>query len=587
MQQPVTFSMTMVTVLLATGNAFAELADVPMSTARAASVTTWLRAQRVLLTSPQTVADRPRARWSQSTRDFREAIERQRPHAVGRAGSVHDYLKYLSLDQASTLKGFTYEQSLVRRWNKRGGPLRYELASVNHEFADILEIDNATGAVRRQLQVYSGGNPRAALEKLFISDVEADKLVIPRDCFEKIDDVLDSILKRRRGILSQMETGGLDAATGLHLIRNRLGKIGIQFDADTQVASFRGRTLGRVDDPAFQSQFSKLVKEKLSSDVIYRQQLTGQVETSANFRTFRDWQGGEPAATRLVVSTMERREAELLASGLPKAVAARKARGWVQQQFGRKQIDDLIQSERRARLLGVPDDQLGQLRPQFDGDTLKFKNSIERMGRKAWHSQQINAQAIVLGLTALGAGVDFVLSEKDLDDWLMTRSPEWAARAGVASVAVGAAGSLERKLIERSGSKVVLRSVKTTAIAGGAATALFLAGDTLIAVTFRGAGWAEIRDMTTETAMVLVVTEGCRLGSIWILTAAGYGTWAGPVGIGVSIGTVVIYSGVTHVYTRSQQIEEDRLVIAARCDAARTKVNRWCDEICQRSRFSK
>lgn len=353
------------------------------------------------------------------------------------------------------------------------------------------------------------------------------------------------------------------------------------------MASFQGKTLGRVDDPAFRSQFSKLVRDKQTSDVIYRQQLTAQVETSANFRAFRDWQRGGPAATRLAVTAMEQREAELLASGLSKTAAARKARGWVNQQFGQKEVDDLIQAERRARLLGVSDEELRQLRSRFDGDTPKLKKNFEQMGRQAWRSQHLKAQAIALGLTALGAGLDFVLTTNDVDDWLMTSGPEWGLRAGVASLAVAAASRLERKLIERSGSKVVLRSLKTTAIAGGTATALFLVGETLIAVTFQNAGWAEVRNMAAETAMVLVVTGGCQVGSVWILTSAGYGTWAGPVGIGVSIGAAAVYYGVTSAYDRSQRIEEDRLVIGARCEVARTKVNRWCDEVRQQTLSAK
>ena len=214
-------------VVQTTTDCFADVAITDFRREAVSAMQISRRAERALLSKPTSSQTQRRVRFAQGTRDFLEAIERQRPFAVRAVGNVQSYAATLSLDQATTLKGFTYEQSLVRRWNSQRGPNRYDLAGVNHEFADVLEVDRATGDVRRTLQVYSGGNPRAALEKLLISDAEADKLVIPRDCFQKIDDVLNSVSHKSKGILSAMRSGQLDETAGLRQIRRQFQKVGI------------------------------------------------------------------------------------------------------------------------------------------------------------------------------------------------------------------------------------------------------------------------------------------------------------------------------------------------------------------------
>ena len=191
-------------VVQATTDSFADLTITDFRREGVSAIQTSRRAERALLSRPRSTQTQPRVRLSQGTRDFLEAIERQRPFAVRAVGNVRSYAATLSLDQATTLKGFTYEQNLLRRWNSQRGPNRYELAGVNHEFADLWEVDRTTGEVRRSLQVYSGGNPRAALDKLLVSDADADKLVIPRDCFQKIDDVLNSVSNKSKGIGSPL-----------------------------------------------------------------------------------------------------------------------------------------------------------------------------------------------------------------------------------------------------------------------------------------------------------------------------------------------------------------------------------------------
>lgn len=547
------------------------------------AIQTSRRAERALLPPPRASQTRPRLRPSQGTQDFLAAINRQRPIAIQAVGNVRTYAATLSLDQATTLKGFTYEQSLQRRWNSKSGPNRYELAGVNHEFADVLEVDRSTGEIRRTLQVYSGGNPRTALHKLIVSDVDADKLVIPRDCFQKIDDVLDHVLSKRDGILSSMRSGQMDAATGLRQIRGQFQKIGVQLNPETLEASFRGRSLGRVDDAGFRKQFSqKLVRDKLSSPAIYETQLKAQLETSRGFDELRQWVGHDAQATKIAMAAYSERRAELMRGGKTEAVASRKARLWVEHNLSNDTIESLKQAEQRASLMGVTQEEITSARASFQGDPVRHTTRLEAQAQQRWRASQMKAQAIVLGFTALGAGLDLAASDRELSEWLKDRGTEWGARAVVANWAVEAASLLERKLIQTGGAnagRTVVQSVGRRLVVGGTAGAIFIAGDALIAVAFRDASFAEVRDMAAEAVLVLTISSGAVMGAEYLLTAAGAGSWAGPVGVAVSVGVVLAYEGAKYAYRQSYELEGDTMVFSARCDVARQKVDRWCEEV--------
>lgn len=243
----------------------------------------------------------------------------------------------------------------------------------------------------------------------------------------------------------------------------------------------------------------------------------------------------------------------------------------------------MIQTERRASLLGVSQEELVAMRASFQGDPLQHKVQLESRARQHWRATQFKAQGIVLGMTAVGAGLDFTLGDQDFSDWLKDRGPEWASRATTASGAVAVASFLERRFIQSGGvnaGRSVVQSAGWRLAVGGTAGAIFIAGEALIAVTFRGASLAEVSGMAMESALVMVISSGAVMGAEYLLTAAGVGSWAGPVGTAVTVGTALICEGVKY----SHRIEGDRMVFSARCDVARQKVDRWCEESCTRAR---
>lgn len=533
------------------------------------------------------------ARPTRHTQDLLRALKHQRPYAVSVAGSARAYASGLLSTQAETLKGFSYEQSILRRWNSKRGPYRYVLAQRNHEFADILEVDRATDQTRRALQIYSGGSPRTALEKLFLSDAEADKLVLPRDCFDKIDDTLDRVLKKGQGILSRMQAGVLDQQTGLRSIRKAFAIIGINFDSETMSASFRGRNLGRVDHPDFLAQFAnKLVRDRNStSSEILHHQISAQVETSGRLAPFRSMVGGDARGTALLMAAYNERRRALVAAGLTESAASRKAAAWLHNEFSTVVPEQLEAARVRARLLGMTEGEIASVSAsalQESKDAMDFTNryiaDLDRQTRFTRQKTLIRAQAMVLTLAILGATTEFTLSGQDFQDWLQDRRNEWGLRIGTGSTAVAAAAAIEKRLLtaeaateQRSGLRLIARKT----LVPGTAAALFLAGETLIAVAFRDATYAEVRDIAVETALVLAVSEGAVLGTEWLVSAAGFGSWGGPIGAAAAVGATMIYEGAKYAYNLNYQLEGDHLVFMTRCDVARSRVKRWCDESCR------
>jgi hypothetical protein len=167
------------------------------------------------------------------------------------------------------------------------------------------------------------------------------------------------------------------------------------------------------------------------------------------------------------------------------------------------------------------------------------------------------------------------------------RPYEWTMRAGYGLVAVpistAAQGAIVDNALRAGGTEASKRAgtkLASRLVGGGVAAAVFVVGESLIAVTFHGASWGEVADQAYATVTIIAVSEGAVLGAE-LLIYGELGSIGGPLGIAIAIGAAAVYEGVKYMWTSQRELEADRMRFVAKCDIARKKVSRWCNSMCE------
>lgn len=525
---------------------------------------------------------------STAARDFLSALERERPRAVALAGGARSYAGTLSLEDLKTFKGFTYEQDVLRRWNSTTGPMRYRLAAVGDPIADILETNLRTGRVRK-LQLYSGGNPKVALEKMLLSDRTADKFVVPRDCYSRIRRAIE----KTEDLWSRWQAGQLVLATAQVRIAAELSQAGLRWDPQTgevytQSAKHGRSVLGRLGTSEIDGAMKRLIRDKLTSEQIRRYQWRGLVELDPELGALAKRLGGTPAAIRGLYLLYGKLLGELRQAGEPLHRGGRLASNMVRQMAKHK-------NERYGRLVrhaaasGVPHDEITKVvrRAQTDrGHPMhvadKINRRLERRVKQAHRTNQLKSQAVLAAFSVVGGTVSYALSDEDLLEWLQSdNAAEWGIRSTAGFAGVHLVSRLETMLVERSlvqvgntPTKPLLRQVLgRRVLGGGAAAALFVTGESLIAVMFYDASLAEVVDRAYEAVVVIAISRGAVFGAQLTASALGGGSLGGPLGAAVALGGAILYESAKYAWRRRSELNSQREVFAARCEVAREKVN--------------
>jgi hypothetical protein len=278
-----------------------------------ANLETWPRTELAFSS-----ATRPARRYvAQSNRDFHAALERNRRHVVTSAGGTSAYAPTMSLSEAKIFKGFSFEQSLIRRLNSKLTGPRFRPADRGHLFADIEQFDPVTGKMLQTLQAYGGTKPRAAIEKLLLSDSAADKLIVPRDIFDLIKNGISEV----KAIWNKMQTGEIDPATGMRQIRRRAAKFGLKCDESTGELYANSRahgrgTLGRLGTPEIDTQLGRLVRDRLTSDQVELNQWKAQLDSDTKLRGLWERLGGDDDAARALQKLYDEHKDGLVKSGV-------------------------------------------------------------------------------------------------------------------------------------------------------------------------------------------------------------------------------------------------------------------------------
>lgn len=512
----------------------------------------WSLTQAALLPSPPVA----RKQIPQSRADFLAALERNRPRAVAKAGGTEAYASTMTLREAATFKGFTYEQSLVRRWNlKRGGP-RFRLSEPGHPYVDIEQFDPISGKTIRTIQAYGGNNPRAAIEKLLVSDRDAEKLVVPSDVHGRIKAGVNEC----ETVWSRMRSGDIDSQTANRLIRARAGKVGLRFDpthgelyAEHQV---HGRSsFGRLGTPEIKQQLGRIVRDRLTSNRVEMNQLQAMLvhqRLSTNF------------AKRIALQAAAANDRALYRAAL--AGVSPEA------------IDHVFNDLIRALEQGTPRTEALH----------SMQETLSQLTRDQRRIRVRRGQGVLLTFALVAAATDYAASDQELDAWLKSDQPaEWVARASLGIAAVTTADAVESTLVssrlasagEQRAARLGTR-LASRIVAGGIAGAIFVAGEGITAAAFQGASWGEAADHAYDIALVIAVSEGAVL-SAELLIYGEVGAIGGPLGVAISIGAGLLFEGGKYFWTSRRELESDGGMFVVKCEVARQKVKRWCDRACE------
>jgi hypothetical protein len=571
----------------------------------ASSLDTWSRVQLSLRP-----AQLPKLAPNVHSMDFRDALRHARSKAVANAPSIDAYIQRMSLYEAMTFKGFVYEQSLVRRWNRRAQSERFTLASHGDAVADIIDRNPKTGAVRR-LQLYGGKNPVAALEKLFGSDRYADKIVITRDVFDRIKQGYG----RAAEILRQHGTVAALGAEGVAAVEAELKPLGLRFDAKTGNVSLMSKgslvNLGQLGSAEIDAALTKLVRDKLTSAQVQRTATKVLMENDPSLRQVLVDLGDSPAVLDSIIDDLPRlkkvaeiRKLEVRArAGDPRATKAleRAPRG-LMSELERYQL-----ARRDAILSGASLEEiaaaLGDLRNRAEvarqgkaGPALALTEAadiLERLSRDARRRQLMAGRRLVGGMTIFGAFVQFATDRladgKEAYQFIEDgHLGAWCARGAIGLAAFEAAAAAESFVIRRLVARTATGNSLSTStrlmgrFAGaGIAGLLFVAGESLIQACVYEASWHEVADAAKEAAVVMAVAEGAVLAVELVAQAAGIGSIGGPLGIAVAVGATAAYQGGKHLFTARHQYVTDNLVFAAKCSATRAALDEWASHTLQ------
>lgn len=565
----------------------------------ASSLDTWSRIQVSLRP-----AKLPKLPPNVHSMDFRDALRHARGKAVANAPSLDAYIQRMSLYEAMTFKGFVYEQSLVRRWNRQAKSERFTLANHGDAVADILDRNPETGAVRR-LQLYGGKNPVAALEKLFGSDRHADKVVITRDVFDRIKQGYGRAVE----ILRQHGTPAALNAEGVAAIEAELKPLGLRFDPKTGNISIVSKgslvNLGQLGSAEIDAALTKLVRDKLTSKQVQRYTTKVLMESDPSLRQILIELGDSPAVLDSIIDDLPRlkkvaeiRKLEARArAGDPKATKAleRAPRG-IASELERYQVarqNTLLSGASLEEVAGALKELRNRAQVTQPGDAgpattlADAADILERLAQDAKRRQLMAGRRLVGGMTIFGGFVQFatdrLVDGKEAYQFIEDgHLGAWCARGAVGLAAFEAAAAAEslvlrRLLAETATSNSLSTSTRLMGRFAGAGIAglLFVAGESLIQACVYEASWHEVADSAKEVAIVMAVAEGAVIAVELVAQAAGIGSIGGPLGIAVAVGATAAYQGGKYLFTAHHQYVTDNLVFAAKCGATRATIEDW------------
>jgi hypothetical protein len=514
--------------------------------------------------------------------DFLRALEHNRPAASARAGGPGNYAATLSLREVDTLKGLTHEEAFRRQLRAALPEALVRPGRRGHPFTDTEVL--WPNAVDRpvSMQQYAGANPRAALEKLLLSDRDAHVHTAPRDVFARIHQAVDEV----EAISDRIRTKELDVITGHRLIRRRAANVGLGFDDTNEELYVAGRagsrgSLGRVGTGEIRARLRPLIAASHTSEEIALAQMKEQMAFHADW----SWVAARAGqSTAFWTHALERRQ-EMFS--VPTVVR-----------------EDLARAIRRAVVAGVPSNEIERI----VNDAVKGPAGlIEEFGTasaalqaeagRASRARLSKPAGVFVGFALVCAMIDFGVQygnrQTDLVDWLgSVHGVELASRTGTVGIAIMAAHTVQRRAFERAeaaaakrvGIPIVekgavvsplaaLRSGSGRFIGIGLANAIFIVGEGLIAV-YRGESGTEIAGQMAETALVIAIAEG-SVAAAEYLFAGEIGSFGGPIGMGISIGTVAVYEGIKYLWTFRQHRDADVRMFLAKCEAARAKMDLW------------
>jgi hypothetical protein len=484
---------------------------------------------------------------------------------VAAAGGVAEYSGSLSLREVDTIKGFSYEQSLVRRLNARAEGTKFRVASAGHPFVDLEEIDRITGRILRKYQVYAGSNPRKAVEKLLLSDKEADRHIFPEDVFDRIH----QSVRECEAIHRQVAQGRLDAKTGERLIRRRAGRGGFWYD-EAKESLYAGdprggrANLGRLGTGEIGRALGcKLLPDpdRLTSESITRDQFKLLLEANAKWQPLRRALAENKAAWEAIYARHQ------FLAALPAA-----------------EQTELNRAISQAAIAGVAKEEIQGILTDFGSGMkgrISFADTIHRLhagAEKAGYQQRMRGAQLLAGFALVGAAGDFAFSDQDFEQWLHSgRLTEHSGRFVTGLVAMQLAQSVERKLadgLEKGAAKRVGARVFRVRLVGlGVANGIFLAGEGLIGLLSGDAG-SEVVAKLGEGALVMVIAEGTVMAAE-LAFAGEIGAFGGPVGFAIAAGAAIAYEGAKYVWTAPGEHNTDRRIFLTRCEAAQEKVKDW------------
>jgi hypothetical protein len=502
-------------------------------------------------------------------RDFLKALCHSRPRQIKQLG-VASFLRPTAPETRS-LSGLYFEQRYARL--RTQGDLTYDVFYAGDEVTDVLEKNSRTGAQRR-LQLYAGREARTAMDKLLVSDRDADALVLPSDTHDQICNAVgeaEQIWKRRT-------MGSLTHDEAVVQLRKSLSSLGIAVDDQGCCTFGTGRgfavSLGRPDEPAFRAPFNQLERWHETSATLLMQTERARLTAKPAYKALRDdlfWQMGSRtnADRAITVAIADDAKSSVGYSSNYAAWAASgerhaaRAAAWAQA----KQ-----ESMRLAYATDLPQERVDAIYARRAQASSQGARSARSMVRAAAISHSLYRPYLIgsgafVALISIGGVMQWQSSGTSFTEWMA--SPEgkvYSMRAGVGAASIATGLAVERALWNWSAAGSGVGRSTLRGVAGfGVATAIFVVGEALIQRCYYGSSWAETAGVVGESTALIAISTGLT----WAVVTVGgvSGSWAGPVGMGVGVAVSAIYSGATYYRDESNARELDQRIWNVRCHA--------------------
>lgn len=520
--------------------------------------------------------------------DYRAAVQRQRPISK----------RSPRMDELQSFKGFHGEQSVYRRMNNRlpeGESLKW--ADRNDPIADFVHTDKAGIATR--IQLYLGANPRQSLEKALGSDAEAGKFIVPKDVHARIN----AALRESDTLYSAFKEGKLDKETCKRQMRHRLKGLGLVVYDDLSI----GLTVdGQQRTLSFDAGEVEVLREKFIPDTktsaqISRDTLRGMLLANPNSsegRFARAFNIGDDASVREVQRLFDQRVEYYKSKGMKHHVATKKAGNWLKYTKLPELRNKIEATMAWARAMEVSENVIAGVLEKPRGGDLDLRagdiqSELTGEVRRTSLRRHAYGQGAALVFMLAGAGVDFYGSGQEVLDWIRSdQGAEWGVRAvmaaGITAFAIGVETEIAKRATLGTGKKGVQKGLGVMAritgtsipFTGGAvAGVLFVAGESVIQVAVRGKSLVHVSGQVAESAIVMVASEAAGLGAAYLAGVAGFGSAAGPLGIGVAVGGAIAYEGVKYAVVFKRDLRIAREILYIRLDAAEEQARKYYSQL--------